>query len=826
MIHFILWYFLISFVGLLIFPLAYRLLPALTDRGYAFSRALGWLLWGYIFWLLGSLGVLQNNSGGEIVALLILVCFVVWLNLKTGWREIRDWLASQRAMVLTVEMLFLVTFACWSLVRATNPEIVGTEKPMELGFINAILRSPTLPPLDPWLSGYSISYYHFGYILVAMLARLAGTPGGVAFNLGGSLVFGLSAIGAYGLLYNLLQARSNQKSLPAHRSPLTALLAPFFILIVSNLGGLLHILRLNGVFWRTDETGQMVSPIWSWLDMGRFSQPPPGEPYPHWWWWQSSRVVQDFDFNWVNKGDVIDEFPFFSYLLADLHPHVLAMPFAFLLIGLALHLFLRGGEEKLPWPNLKIKPEFFALTTIVLGGIAFLNTWDAPFYVALLAGVYVITNRRTSWRLLQDFFVFGFTLGISAIVLYLPFYLSFSSQAGGLLPNMIYVTRGIYFWVMFAPFLLPLLVYVWNHWRGQRNLQGLKQGLKWTLILVLALWLLSLLITGFISIVHIFSRINPQAAQAAGTFLGSLAAPDFQSLLRESFIRRLTIPGTLLTLLAIMTPAIASLWPDHDQDTEESQDSHKMVDPFVLLLILVGGLLTLSPEFVYLRDMFGYRINTIFKFYFLAWLMWGIAAAYAAIVLRDRLKSPGNIIFQVALLLVIGLGLLYPAMGLWTKSNRFQPAQWTLDGTAYLQNVSPDEAAAMAWLLDAPTGVVAEAVGGSFTTFARMSAHTGQPTVLGWEFHEIQWRGGAEELGSRKADIERLYCNPSWPEAQQVIQQYDIRYIVVSNKERIEYVSGSNNCPAGLNENKFMLNLPVAFQLGEAVIYEVPLQEQ
>ena len=94
-----------------------------------------------------------------------------------------------------VEILFFLAFAFLAFVRAGNPEIVGTEKPMELAFINAILRSPTFPPHDPWLSGYAISYYYFGYVMTAMLAKATGTLGSVAFNLMLALVFALSAVG-------------------------------------------------------------------------------------------------------------------------------------------------------------------------------------------------------------------------------------------------------------------------------------------------------------------------------------------------------------------------------------------------------------------------------------------------------------------------------------------------------------------------------------------------------------------------------------------------------------------------------------------------------
>jgi len=840
MLDFLFWYLIISFLGIITFPLAYSFLPALADRGYTISRALGWLLWGYLFWMLGSLGILQNNVGGEILALLVLTAIVFWSVRRVGWEELKAWVGNQRRLVLTVEILFLVAFAGWSIVRAANPEIVGTEKPMELAFINAILRSPTLPPFDPWLSGFAISYYYFGYVLVAMFAKLAGTTGGIAFNLGGSLVFALSAVGSYGLLFNLLSKWKNaHDSKPADLSPLPALLAPFFILIVSNLGGLLHLLRLGGVFWKTDETGALTSPIWAWLDMGRFSDPPPANSFPHWWWWQSSRVIQDFDFNWVNKGDIIDEFPFFSYLLADLHPHVLAMPFAFLLMAIAFNLFLDRGDEILPWPRLQLNPEFFAISGVVFGGIAFINTWDAPFYVALFAGAYALRQFISKNRaegsiapLLKDFFITGLALGIISIMLYYPFYLGFSSQAGGPLPNIIYITRGIYLWIMFAPLLVPILAFVIYLWRKYGDGEGLKRGFQITLGLVLVFWLLSLIIV-VISLLPLFSSINPEAGTAANIFLGSLAAPSWGALLKEGFIRRLTVPGTLLTLVVLLTLVFANLWP---RGQDRINDGKKLESPlhsiplapshiYVLLLTLIAGLLVLFPEFVFLRDMFGYRINTIFKFYFLAWLMWGIVASYATIVLWKRLRSSWKIVFQVGIVLLLGLALIYPVLGLRTKTNSFKPSRWTLDGTAYLQNNSPDEAAAMAWLREAPLGVVAEAIGGSFTTFGRMSAHSGQPTVLGWEFHEIQWRGGAEELGSRKADIERLYCLPSWHEARQVLELYEIRYVVVGLKERMSYSSESQSCPAGLSETKFVRNLPVAFQQGDLIIYEVPSQE-
>jgi uncharacterized membrane protein len=184
-----------------------------------------------------------------------------------------------------------------------------------------------------------------------------------------------------------------------------------------------------------------------------------------WWWWRASRVVQDHDLLGGNKGDVIDEFPFFSYLLADLHPHVLAMPFALLAIGLALNLFMGGGWGQIhigKW-RLHMNVPTFGLAAVVLGGMAFLNTWDFPIYLGVFCGAYILIRVRQSgwrWGLLGEFLGAGLALGLSGILLYLPFYFGFSSQAGGFLPNLIYPTRGAHLWVMFGPFFVILFAFL------------------------------------------------------------------------------------------------------------------------------------------------------------------------------------------------------------------------------------------------------------------------------------------------------------------------------------------------------------------------------
>jgi YYY domain-containing protein len=534
------------------------------------------------------------------------------------------------------------------------------------------------------------------------------------------------------------------------------------------------------------------------------------------WWWRASRVVQDYDLagSW---REVIDEFPFFSFLLADLHPHVLAIPFALLAIALALNMFSGGakGQTQVYRYRLDINPQSFAFGAIVLGGLAFLNTWDFPIYVSLFSGAYVLHRRRErrlveltghitpigSWSLAGDFLVMALSLGVTGVLLYLPFYLGFSSQAGGVIPNLIYVTRGTHLWVMFGIFFVPLFGFLLYIWRKEGDRHDLGRGLMLAITLVSAMFFLVL----FMSV----AIINIPAVR--DLFLGSLGAVGRESeLFGQAIVRRLTSPGGWITLIALLALGLGLIWPKEGKSADSIPDSHK----FALLLILTGALLVIGPEFFYLRDQFGYRINTIFKFYYQAWILFGVAAAYGTVVLLRQLRGIWGRLFEASIVVLLAAALIYPALSLWTKTDGFNPAYgWTLDGTAYLARQSQDEVEALRWLEAAPSGVVVEAVGGSYSEYARVATHSGKPTVLGWPGHESQWRGGAEEMGSRQGDIERLYRSNDWTETQEILRQYDVRYIYVGPLERSTY---------GVNENKFERFLQPVFKQGQVTIYEVP----
>jgi len=655
--------------------------------------------------------------------------------------------------------------------------------------------------------------------MTAMLAKLAGLAGSVAHNLMTSLIFALAAVGAYGILFNLLSAVNRKFQNANHSSPIGfSFLAPLFLLFVSNLEGFLEALHRRGIFWNANST----SNFWTWLGIKELSdaptQPLAWIPDRFWWWWRASRVVMDFDLR-GNFQEVIDEFPFFSFLLGDLHPHVLAIPFNLLAVAMALNLFLGGwrGEINLFGFRLNISKTGFLFAALTLGGLAFLNTWDILVGAALIVLAYVlfrVHEEGWSWSRLEDVFVLGIPLGLFAIVLYLPFYFGFSTQASGILPNIINPTRGAQLWVMFAPFFIPLIAY------GVYLSLSEKRTARWSLAILLAAGLV-LLLWGFSWLLSMGVKFTDPVI--ALQFLQSQGVADLRSLFAEATSRRLFYIGGLLTLLVILTPALAFLTADHRPLTDDDHSSstvhrppstvHNQPSTFIFLLIALASILVIAPEFVYLHDEFGTRMNTIFKFYYQAWLLWSIAAAFGIAILLQNLRGALDWIFRVSLVILLFVSLTYPALAIANKTNNFNPTLgWTLDDFTRIQRDAPDEAAAIEWLKSAPDGVVAEAVGGGYTSYGRISEYTGLPTVLNWPDHESQWGRTGADFGTRQDDVKTLYSTPNWQAALAIIHQYNIQYIYIGDLERSTYQ---------VQEDKFRAHLTQVFHQGNVTIYEV-----
>lgn len=826
------WYAVTQVVGAAAMGLTLRNFCALPDRGYTFSRVLGIFLVSLVLWLGTSYGLLRNTAGGAWAALLVLALLSAWSLLhrrvhgeegsRLGPVRLKRLLPSW-GYILGVELLFLVAFAVWTGVRSFDPAINHTEQPMDLMFINGIWSSATYPPRDPWLSGYAISYYYFGYWMISTLAHLAGQPPEIAYNLGQACWFGLLVTASFGVGYNLFRVHAREKSDGGRDASLAevsivwriagratagfpfmaGLLTAGAVALGSNLHVILEWLYAQGV--------QMNAFI-RWVDVYNF--PEQSQVTNKWyidsgwgWWWRASRVIEDTDLN-GNHIEVIDEFPIFSYVLSDNHPHLLAMPFVILVVAIALNWLNADGADVREWLGGTDKVEgeergrigsilggavaqvrsvtqpFGAAGLILLvaaaGGLIFLNTWDFPPYWLLLVLVAMVTRSRQNGDVaaaVRQALSRGATVGVlivlGALLLYLPYFLTAQSQAGGILPNLLHPTRLPQFLVMFGHFLLAGLGLLVIGWREVRPPAAVLLGAA---VLVVGLPLVFLVTTGLLS------------ANSAG---------ETEEMLANIARRRFGEPWTFLLMGGLTSVTLGMLWQRLAGRNEGAKAT-----TFVLCLFAIGCLLTYLPEFVYLRDNFGNRMNTVFKFYYQSWLLFGIAAAFAIARYLElagrRIRQGGGGQATVPLaglapsllsLLLILASLLYPVAGAYAKIKGSGAGAPTLNGLAY---VGEEELAVIEWIRrnTRPEAVVLEAKGASYrANTARISAATGRATLLGWDGHEAQWRGRAfGEMAAGRADaIQEFYQFPRPSTLEETLDRWQIDYVLVGPEERSQY---------------------------------------
>lgn len=851
------WWLLVTLAGVAAFPLCARLLSGLPDRGYTLARAAGLLLVGWVFWLLGSLGFLPNTTGSILLAWLIVLVGALASYFSGERVDWRAWWRENRSVVLVGEVLFAVLLIGWTVVRAHQNALTNTEKPMDLMFISSIMRSPTFPPLDGWMSGYSISYYYFGYLIAAMLSMMSGITSTVGFNVLIALLFALTGLTAFGVAYNLVRSRALYdpptddavERLPSsHPALLTGLLAMLMVVLMGNFQVALVEIPFQT---RTASegylqfTGTQEREVYPERQQARDTGIPDdqavtlnaGRPDPSnwgaWWWFRASRVLNDFNLDGTLAGGAqpIDEFPQFSFLLADNHPHVMALPFVMLSLGLALNLLLTKRN-----PN-RSEIVFYGLC---IGALVFFNTWD------VLTGLLIILGADGVRRLMRGqgqlsgsdwfgMFRLALSLGVLTGLFYLPFLVSFRSQASGILPNIISPTLLQHYFIMFGPFVLILAFFLANEaWRAGWRMNW-KLGLQLAgllLVSVLAV-LLALMLAAML-----IPEVNAAVLQFTIPYGGlSGAIPAVLS-------RRLVALPTTILLLAAAVVIIGRLFPRRESNSRsemvELQDqpmaredciviTYPPATAFALVLVAIGVLLSLVPEFFYLRDNFGTRINTIFKFYYQTWLVFSIASAYGAytILADSRLKRSGAVFragFAVIAVIAVGAGLLYPIFGIRERAlietgrlTNPEPNPLTLDGGSTL-TAGSDYAAIMCLrdeIGDEPV-VVAEAIGGAYNpNYGRVAGLTGNPIVLGWENHERQWRGSTYDAaaGSRAQDIQQLYTDLRWDFVAPIAQKYNIDYIFFGSSERSTYGSAG--------EDKFREVLePVCDQQG-SVFYKV-----
>jgi len=828
------WWLVAQLLGIAVLPVAWRLFAGLPDRGYAFARPLGIFLVSYIMWLLAIFGLVQNSRATAIFILVALGVASWWTALRrapeaplaapsdaggrtqrvsvgggktrtrkaaraartaAGLPPLVAWLKAHVPIIAVEEAIFLGGILVWAFFKAHNPEIVATEKPMELAFLNGILRSDYFPPLDPWLSGFSISYYYMGYLMMALLTRLSGSAPTVAFNLMSVVTFALTLTGAFSIVYNLAARRNTAgRDKPPMAAVASGLLASFFVAIMGNLQGLLEFFYAHGM-------GSAA--FWKWVGIADMTQPYASNtwyPTTNWWWWKASRVIG-------TQGAIgdytINEFPFFSFMLGDNHPHVLALPYGLLAIALALALLLRQHSDLLPllrerrWSRLAAA---WLLPALLFVGFLFLNTWDLPMCLAVATLAYAVPVFRARNALdgeaLKEIALFVVPVVALGIVLYLPFLISFQSQASGF--GFVRIRSQLHhFLIIFAPFLfmigglLAVKVQEWRSWPAERRAGGKR-------------WALPIAVGGAVVLAVLL------ALQLWTTVTTLLLA---------------SLSGVLVSIMLVVFICVALF-------VLLAHVRADLSDIFVIILIGVGCFVALVPEWVHIQDTFGgatVRMNTVFKFLYQAWILLALSAAYAFYAVLThrpaglRLSfSPLRIVYLVLAIALITGASFYPVMAFYTKANQFQGAA-TLDGMAYMKSSAPDDYEAILWLNKNISGapVILESVGGQYSEYGRVSAHTGLPTVLGWPGHEVQWRGDATGWESRESDVNRIYATTDVNEARELLRKYGVTYVYVGSLERNARTADNKARYDATALGKFATFMDVVYQKGSVTIYRM-----
>ncbi|MBI2611944.1 hypothetical protein HYW54_04355 [Candidatus Gottesmanbacteria bacterium] len=451
----------------------------------------------------------------------------------------------------------------------------------------------------------------------------------------------------------------------------------------------------------------------------------------------------------------IHEFPIYSFVVADLHGHVSDIPFVLLTLALLFNLILKSGSDLKETKGLTPLRNFFH-----------------EFH------------SRTSVSL-----PYLFLLGSLVAVMY-----------------MTNALDGLIYLVLTAAILLYL-----NWHKTHTVIATLTKTFSASLFLLFFFLIASLPFSYFF--------------RPFGTGIGVLCAPDFligknlgpvlfeEGKCQKSDFWMLTILwgffyyNIIGYLLLIVIPGL-----------KRKISFLHAADIFVITTTIISTLLLIFPEFFYVKDIYPahYRANTMFKLGYQAFMMLGLNSAYIFIRITKIKFGISKTIYLSGFAVVFFLVGIYPFFAI----NSYYGGLTTyrgLDGLQWMKQEYLQDYEAVVWLKQNVFGqsVILEANGESYTDYARISANTGLPTVIGWPVHEWLWRGSYDEAGKRIPEVQMMYESPDLNQTKELLNKYNVEYVFIGTLERQKYPN--------LVENKWETLGEQVFESGNTVIYKVML---
>jgi YYY domain-containing protein len=722
--------------------------------------------------------------------------FVAWRG-RAGLAQF----ARERWRTIAIEeIVFFAFFAFLLWCRWKNPDLWhaarGGEKPMDFTYLNAVVKSTFFPPYDPWFAGGYLNYYYFGFVLSAALVLLTGVVPAVAYNLIVPTFFALTAAGAFAGAAALSRVLGRPASAATgvaaggrrvRRGLVYGLLGAVLVVAVGNMSEvslLVRGLRQLGGAPQDPRAHSDESAVAQLLQgLGRIREPEVDWPLPNdWWFWNASRAIPHPE----TEPPPITEFPFFTFLFADLHAHMMAMPITLLVLALAIQLTL-AAQSKRGWGR---EAATLALLALATGSVWPINTWDYPLAI-LLTGIGLVLREagRLGWGTFAIWWRAAWRLAVVAIggrLAFLWFHQNFGTS---------YTELGL--------------------WTGSHTAVSAYLAIHGLFLLLLLGWVIAELAP--IRRVRDCLRMRRAKARYAARpswerrrrRIGSGASAAIAILVAGSLLAiGLYLADFVLEALIAMALALTfALLVARRRD---------VVTVLVCLVIGIGLGLSALVEHVVLSGDIG-RMNTVFKFYLEIWLLWGTvsAAALAALFAREPVGSArrsakaksvprtiGRFAYAVAIALCLFASLLYTVFATPARLRDRVDEQMgpSLDGSAFLEggthhDMGPIEfrsdAEVVRWLEQNVVGnpVVLEASIPPYRWGSRISMFTGLPTVVGWDWHQRQQRSirRSDPVPRRVRDVELIYSSLDIEPVSMLLQRYGVELIVVGQVERNYY---------------------------------------
>lgn len=799
----VVWYLFLLLLGWAVFPLVFTAFSGLPDWGYPLARMAGLIIVAWLSWMLGSLKVLQFTQL-TIGLCILLVLLLSGLLAYSKRQALLVYFHSQWKHILATEFIFLLLFLIFLFIRLGNPDLwqpwMGGEKPMDFAFFNATMKAVYFPPENPWFSGHYINYYYYGYVIAAIPTKILGIVPSIAFNLILPTWFAMAGIGVFCVGFSLVAGlfnslgRNNQ-STPIEESTTQlnntvpyrwAYAAGIITLLAVMFFGNLYISRQ---FWKylpevapaevtenlpNDRLGAVLAGAKQVLS-GQAELPGDNAR----WYFEASRpILHD------GPDTPIAEFPYFSFLYADMHPHLLTMPVYGLAFGwIASFLLLPLAKRK--WRDQVIS---LIVAGLIFGVFRASHTWDFPVFIALGAMIIAwnVWQTRTGTIRHTIAVLFGYELafvGLS-VAFYYPFshwfkteYVSLELWKGARTPLIDYLfVFGLSLFVMISLMIRDLQTEIRNAYRWWTSTN--------------------------------FNKHIPAYLILVASAIGMVLLWNFHY---QVFI--LGIPLLVgIAYLIFFKRGISAF------------------ERVIWFLFGIGLAITLLVEVVVLKGDVG-RSNMVFRMYLEAWFIFGIAFSAALVELITKM-APWRLWLKIAWGTVLGIlaliAISYPLVATPKKiADRWPDIQEvanTLDGAAYMQgDTSPENAqaptiyndegrpinitmdnAAIKFMQEIIKGspVIVEGHTEEYRWGSRYSIYTGLPSVVGWSWHVRQHNSliDGSVIDKRINEVNDFYNTQDIGIARQFLDRYHVKYIIVSSLERVYY------SPEGLDKFQGMTN--------------------